>query len=189
MNCPGGQVCSHPPTGLEQSVEEMDFARSACSAALNSDVAKLQRCLERNPACIHHDGAGGGSGYTPLHYAARGGHGEAVALLLAAKASVHACTSGGATPLMRAAFAGHAPVVQQLVRAGAALDAQDSDGETALHKAAAQRHGAVLQALQQAASRASGCGASSANASIEGLRNRNGLTAGEVWDLLGGTPS
>ena len=144
---PDGCAHNHPPTGLEQSLVEMEFARSACTAALNGEVDKLRGCLERNPGAIYHDGADGNSGYTPLHYAARGGHTECVALLLQAKASVLARTSGGATPLMRAAYAGHAGVCSQLLRAGAHLDAQDSDGESSLHKAASQRHEGLVARL------------------------------------------
>jgi hypothetical protein len=147
---PDGCLHTHPPTGLEQSLDEMEFTRSACSAALNGDADKLRRCLDRNPSCIYHDGAEGNSGYTPLHYAARGGHAECVSLLLQAGASVLARTQGGATPLMRAAFAGHTSVCAQLLRAKSAADAQDSDGETPLHKAAQQQHAATLAALLKA---------------------------------------
>ena len=119
----------------------MEFTRSACNHALNGEADKLRNCIERNAGCVYHDGAGGSSGYTPLHYAARGGHAACVTLLLQARASVLARTQGGATPLMRAAFAGHADVCTLLLRAGSAAEAQDADGETAAHKAAAQRPG------------------------------------------------
>lgn len=144
---PDGCDHTHPPTGLEQSLAEMEFARSACQAATCGDIDKLRLCIERNPGCVYHDGAGGGSGYTPLHYAARGGHSECVSLLLQNGASVLARTTGGATPLMRGAFAGHLRVCRLLLRAGSAVDAQDSDGDTAAHKAAAQSHADVLALL------------------------------------------
>ena len=70
---PDGCDHTHMPTGLEQSLEEMEFARSACSAAQAGDLEKLRRCLERNPAAVYHDGGSGRTGYTPLHYAARCG--------------------------------------------------------------------------------------------------------------------
>jgi hypothetical protein len=145
---PDGCDHTHAPTGLEQSLDEMEYTRSACSAAQNGEVDKLRRLLERNPGAVYHDGADGRSGYTPLHYAARGGHADCVALLLRSDAPVHARTSaGGATPLMRAAFAGHATICRLLLRAGAAVEAQDTDGETALHKAAQQQHGELLTEL------------------------------------------
>ena len=147
---PDGCDHTHPPTGLEQSLEEMEFTRSACSAAQAGDLERVRRMIDRNPGCVHHDGAGNNSGYTPLHYAARGGHGAVVALLLQSGARVHARTAGGATALHRAAFAGQTQVCTQLLRAGAAPDAQDSDGDTALHKAAAQGHGNTVAALLKA---------------------------------------
>ena len=164
---PDGCAHTHPPTGLEQSLDEMEFARSACSAALAGEADKLRKCLDRNPSAIYHDGAGGASGYTPLHYAARGGHAECVTLLLQARASVLARTQGGATPLMRAAYAGHAAVCTLLLRAGAPADAQDGDREAAAHKAAAQRHEATLTLLLQA------CPAAAA------LTDRHGKTPAE----------
>ena len=44
---PDGCDHTHPPTGLEQSLDEMEFARSACSAATSGDITKLRRCIER----------------------------------------------------------------------------------------------------------------------------------------------
>ena len=171
-NCgPDGCLHNHKPTGLEQSLEELEFARSACSAALNGDLEKLSRMLERNPGSVYHDGADGNSGYTPLHYAARGGHSECVALLLRAKAPVHARTQGGATPLMRAAFAGQAAACAALLRAGSVADAQDSDGDTALHKACAQQHRAVAELLLKA------------SATSATLRNRKGQTPSDLMVL------
>ena len=164
---PDGCLHTHPPTGLEQSLDEMEFARSACTHALNGELERLRKCLERNPGGIYHDGADGNSGYTPLHYAARGGHVECVRLLLELRAPVLARTSGGATPLMRAAYSGHAAVCGLLLRAGAPVDAQDSDSESALHKAASQGHEAVVTLLQQACPGAAG------------LRDRKGRTAAE----------
>ena len=152
---PEGCDHTHPPTGLEQSLDEMAFARSACAAALEGQTSKLQTLIASNPSCVYHDGAGGGSGYTPLHYAARNGHADCAQLLLRSKASLLARTRGGATPLMRAAFAGHTDVCALLLRHGASGTAQDADGETALHKAAAQQHVAAYTALLAACPEAS----------------------------------
>lgn len=167
-------------------MDEMEFARSACAAAQNGNDERLRQCLERNPMCIHHDGASGSSGYTPLHYAARGGHAECIGLLLRAKASVHARTSGGATPLMRAAFAGHASVIAQLLRAGSSVEAQDSDGDTALHKAASQQHEAAWAVLLQQCQNADAPGVADSNGSriaaggTMALRNRQGKIASDL---------
>ena len=147
---PDGCDHTHPPTGLEQSLEEMEFARSACSAATAGDMEKLRRIVERNPGALYHDGVAGRTGYTPLHYAARSGHAECVSALLREGAPVHARTTGGATPLMRAAFGGHAAVCAALLRAGSAPEAADSDGETPLHKAAQQQHAETVALLLKA---------------------------------------
>jgi ankyrin repeat protein len=166
---PDGCLSTHPPSGLEQSLEELEFARSACSAAQNGDIDRLRQSVNSNPGSVYHDGVGGTSGYTPLHYAARGGHADCVAFLLQANAPVRARTRGGATPLMRAAFAGHVDVCKLLLQAGSAIGAQDTDGETALHKAAQQGHAAVLALLERHAS-----------AGVKVLRNRRGLLASDV---------
>jgi hypothetical protein len=173
---PEGCDHTHPPTGLEQSLEEMEFTRSACQAAQIGDLEKLRRMIERNPGAVYHDGAEGRSGYTPLHYAARSGHEECVTLLLQSGASVHARTSaGGATPLMRAAFAGHAQICQMLLRAGAAVNAQDADGDTALHKAAQQQHKELFRLLQQHSGH-----------SGEQLTNRRGQRAYDLFQASAG---
>ena len=137
---PNGCDHTHMPTGLEQSLEEMEFTRSACSAAQSGNAENLQKCINRNPGAVYHDGAAGRTGYTPLHYAARNGSTACVSLLLRAGAPVKARTTGGATPLMRAAVAGHAAICTMLLRAGSEADVFDSDGETPLHKAASQQH-------------------------------------------------
>lgn len=74
--------CYATPSATAQSLEELDFMRSACSAAQRGQVELLQRLLARNPAAVRSDGAGDSSGYTPLHYAARAGHVACVQLLL-----------------------------------------------------------------------------------------------------------
>lgn len=85
------QDCAHDPlecncyqasNATSQTLEELDFTRSACSAAQLGQTDKLARILGRNPEAVHSDGAGGSSGYTPLHYAARAGHLGVVELLL-----------------------------------------------------------------------------------------------------------
>ncbi|GIL77977.1 hypothetical protein Vretifemale_7433 [Volvox reticuliferus] len=204
-------ICEHGPrdtcncalsaTGTEQSLDELEFSRSACSAAQDGDVAKLRRILQRNPTAVGNDGASGpqrnvklsyigrkdyqvscvlvyppcitlvsfialpyrlpyihlGGSYTPLHYAARGGHLDAVELLLQKGANPNAATRGmGATPLHRAAMQGHFFVVERLLAAGADARAVDCDLETPLHKAAVQGHGEVCRLLLERCPEAGG---------------------------------
>ena len=57
-----------------------------------------------------------GAGYAALHYAARAGHAEVVALLLRAGADPNATTcAGGASPLHRAAYMGREECVGMLL--------------------------------------------------------------------------
>ncbi|CAG9464988.1 unnamed protein product [Pedinophyceae sp. YPF-701] len=148
----------------------MDFLKGACSAAQCGDVEKLRRLIERDPAVATGAGDGsGGSGYTPLHYAARGGHDACVQVLLSAGADVNARTGAGqATPLHRAAYMGHAGTLDILLAAGADPAAQDADGATPGHKAAAQGHSAVAVRLLEH------------GRSVRSLRDKHGKTVDDV---------
>jgi ankyrin repeat protein len=58
-------------------------------------------------------------GWTPLHYAASGGHLEVIQLLLDNHAYIDAASPNGSTPLMMAAMYGTTAAVQLLLDAGA----------------------------------------------------------------------
>jgi len=73
---------------------------------------------------------------TPLHYAARHGHGAVVQALMKRGARVDARDTNDCTPLIWAIKGGNVDVVRQLLDAKADVDAQDSRGWTALHFAA-----------------------------------------------------
>ena len=148
----GGGHSDDEGTPYDQRLEEMEFMRGACAAAQRGDVEKLRALLSRRPELAHADGAGGDSGYTPLHYAAREGHAECVSLLLSRGAAVDAATSAGAaTPLHRAAYTNRADVVRILLAAGADPAAADADAETPLHKASARGAVACVEILRRAA--------------------------------------
>jgi ankyrin repeat protein len=89
-----------------------------------------------------------GDGVTALHWAARRGDADLVAVLLGAGANARAVTTFGAyTPLHLAAEHGSAAVVSALVRAGAIVDAKSSTGATPLMLAAAAGDPASVSAL------------------------------------------
>lgn len=135
----------------DQSLEEVEFMRSACAAAQRGKTAELERMLLRRPFLVDCDGVNNQSGYTPLHYASREGHIDVALLLLRHEANVNSKTKAGkATPLHRAAFTGQAELIRLLLANGADAAVQDADGETALHKAAAQGHAEVTRLLLQA---------------------------------------
>ena len=132
--------CSHPATGLEQNLGELEFgarraarrrratrrsSRPCWSGARARGAARRRRGRrERLHAAAH---------------AARNGHAGCVALLLRHRAAVDAATSGG-DRLHRAAFCGHEAIVRALLAARASATLQDADGEAPLHKAAAESH-------------------------------------------------
>lgn len=71
-----------------------------------------------------------------LHMATRGGHTEAVALLLEHKADVKMRDTRLATPLHLAAGGGHVEIMKLLLAHGAEVDARDIRRFTPLHQAA-----------------------------------------------------
>jgi hypothetical protein len=77
-----GIDCLCCPVAAVQSISEIAFAKSACAAASVGDYSRVKNLLNRNSKALENDGAGGNSGFTPLHYAARGNHINVVQLLL-----------------------------------------------------------------------------------------------------------
>ena len=51
--------CSLRPSRVVQSLDELQFTRSACQAALSNQTDRLRRILDANPDAIHSDGAAG----------------------------------------------------------------------------------------------------------------------------------
>jgi hypothetical protein len=51
--------CAARPSPLNQNLDELSFARSACYAAQLGLTDKLERILSRNPAALHSDGGQG----------------------------------------------------------------------------------------------------------------------------------
>jgi ankyrin repeat protein len=71
-------------------------------------------------------------GWTPLHYAATGGHVPVVDFLLDESAYIDAESPNGTTPLMMAAMYGSPEAVKFLIQAGADLTLKNQLGMTAL---------------------------------------------------------
>lgn len=71
-------------------------------------------------------------GWTPLHYAATGGHLRLVAFLLGAGAEINAESPNGTTPLMMGAMYGNRDVVKLMLESGAEAYPRNDQGLSAL---------------------------------------------------------
>jgi len=87
-------------------------------------------------------------GWTAMHYAAFGGHGDIATLLIDRGADLDAIAPNGQTPLMFAAGGGNLALVQILVEADADMDVEDYEGGTALMLALKNGHAAVVEYLR-----------------------------------------
>eukprot|EP00667_Euglena_gracilis_P001919 EG_transcript_1918 len=113
--------------------------------ALREDFLQGQQLLRQRKQQPLHPTPGG----TPLMLAAQGGHLDAVALLLVAKADVERCRSDKATALMVAAFSGQLAVLRRLLDAKADVNAVGGHGMPVLSYAAGYGHGAIVKTLLQ----------------------------------------
>ena len=68
-------------------------------------------------------------GYTPLHWAADGGHTKAIDVLIAARVNLEARAEGGLTPLHNAARFWDAETIEVLLQAGADAKALTTAGK------------------------------------------------------------
>ena len=71
------------------------------------------------------------AGWTPLHYAATGGHARVCAFLIGAHADVNAESPNGTTPLMMAAMYGNSATVKLLLESGAEAYPRNDQGLSA----------------------------------------------------------
>ncbi len=129
-------MCAISLSACQQApVKPTDPQKALMTAVINDNAAAIQRSLANGaqpnrPAAFR--------GWTPLIFAASGGHGKAVKALVAAGADVNTQASGdGATALMRAAQHGDADICRFLLEQGALINLQDKE----LH-ASALEHGA-----------------------------------------------
>lgn len=120
-------------------------------------LAALKGQMEICRQLIERDASVNKPGWTPLHYAATGGHAALVQLLLDHSAYIDAESPNGSTPLMMAARYGSDDAVQTLLEGGADPSIQNEQGLTALDFAvAAHRQGAADLIAQAIRSRANG---------------------------------
>jgi ankyrin repeat protein len=108
------------------------------------DLANLKILLKNNPDLIFRTNA---DGATPLIEAAAEGNRDAVELLLANKADIHAQDVGRRTALHYAAENGHKDVVELLLANKAYVDATDRFGTTPLGCAAGSCHKDIVELL------------------------------------------
>ena len=126
-------VAPNGETGLILALREPSF--KVLTALLESPLTKVEFRTANDesalmlaalkgyfPACaelITRDADVNKTGWTPLHYAATGGHLKVVQLLLENHAYIDAASPNGSTPLMMAAMYGTVDAVKALLDAGA----------------------------------------------------------------------
>ena len=93
-------------------------------AALRGQEALVVQLVSRGAAVNK-------TGWTPLHYAATGGHVRITAFLIGAHADVNAESPNGTTPLMMAAMYGNADTVKLLLESGAEAYPRNDQGLSA----------------------------------------------------------
>ena len=103
---------------------------------------ELAKMLITRDADINHPG------WTPLHYAATGGHTAIIQLLLDESAYIDAESPNGTTPLMMAARYGNEKAVQLLLNEGADHQLKNQLGLTALDFAVQGRRPESIKLLQ-----------------------------------------
>jgi len=129
-------LIKHPQTNL--NVFNGNSESPLMLVCLKGNFHLVQELVARK-ADINHPG------WTPLHYAATGGHRAIVKLLLDESAYIDAESPNGTTPLMMSAKYGNAEVVKLLINEGADLHLKNQLGFSALDFA---KDGARPDAIQ-----------------------------------------
>lgn len=116
-------LVNHPKINLNVRNQHGESALMLISLKGNLPLAQL---LIKRDADLNHPG------WTPLHYAASGGHTEIIQLLLDKSAYIDAESPNGTTPLMMAARYGNSKAVQLLIEEGADVQLKNQLGLSAL---------------------------------------------------------
>jgi len=136
---------AHSPL-LRAEVRSPQGESALMLAALRGQQALVVQLVARGAAINK-------GGWTPLHYAATGGHLRITAFLIGAGADVNAESPNGSTPLMMGAMYGNSEVVKLLLESGAEAYLRNDQGLSALdfaHKAGRQDSAQLIeQALQR----------------------------------------
>jgi ankyrin repeat protein len=111
--------------------------------AAENDLAEVSRLLSVGADANAKDNLG----ETPLHWASKNGHSQAVIELLEHGADVNAKDNVGIIPLHAASLKEHMQVFRALLDHGANVDAREIDGWTPLHNAASRDHLVIVKAL------------------------------------------
>jgi len=135
------RICQINPSGPHPRPQDMMTLTHVVS--WHGLLRPLQLLLDRGAEVDAKDGGG----WTPLSWAAMGGHEAVVRLLLDRGAEVDVEDTDNCTPLSWAAIRGREALVRLLLDRGAEVNAKDKDGWTALSWAAREGHKAVVQLL------------------------------------------
>jgi ankyrin repeat protein len=114
--------------GWSQTIVEVRNAQDESPLML----AALRGQLELVKKLVERDADVNKTGWTPLHYAATGGHVPVIEFLLEHSAYIDAESPNGTTPLMMAAMYGSPEALKHLIQAGADLQIKNGANMTAL---------------------------------------------------------
>jgi ankyrin repeat protein len=128
-------LLEHPATRVDAPARNGNTA--LMMAAFKGNVGAVQKLLAKGAKVNR-------QGWTPLHYAAAGGHGEIVRLLLERGAEIDAVAVLGVTPLIMAAREGKHDAIVVLLEKGANRALRDAEKLTAAE--VAERMGKPLVA-------------------------------------------
>ena len=136
-----------PKLDVNQTSPQGETALMMAAFRGQTDLAK--RLIERGAAVNR-------TGWTPLHYAATGGHLKMIELLLEHYAFIDAQAPNGNTPLMMAAYFGTPEAVKLLIEQGADVKMTNQSGKTALDFAQMAKHRNSAELITEALRRSQG---------------------------------